>query len=72
VAQVRTTPTFSIGDQRALFSLSPFTFAAPVPLYAVAPDDRRFLMLRETSPGESGLLVVSEHWFEELRARARK
>jgi hypothetical protein len=29
-------------------------------------------MLRETSPGESGLLVVSEHWFEELRARARK
>jgi serine/threonine-protein kinase len=71
-AQVKTTPTFSVGEQRALFSLAPFTFQGPVPLFAVAPDDRRFLMLRETSAGESGLLVVSEHWFEELKARAHK
>jgi serine/threonine-protein kinase len=72
VAQVKTTPTFSVGEQKALFSLTPFSFSGPVQLYAVAPDDKRFLMLRETSAGESGLLVVSEHWFEELKAREQK
>jgi 4-aminobutyrate aminotransferase-like enzyme len=29
-------------------------------------------MLRETVAGESGLLVVNEHWFDELKARAQK
>jgi len=29
-------------------------------------------MLRETAAGESGLLVVNEHWFEELKTRAQK
>jgi hypothetical protein len=72
VAQVSATPSFTIGAQRALFSLTPFPFAGPVQLYAISPDDKRFLMLRETAAGESGLLVVSEHWFEELKARAQK
>ena len=59
-----------MGQQKVLFSTSPYTSAAPIPLYAVAPDDKRFLMMRETAAGVSGLLVVSEHWFEELKARA--
>jgi Tol biopolymer transport system component len=71
-ATVKTTPTFSVGEQKVLFSLGPFVFSGPIQIYAVAPDDRRFLMLRETSAGESGLLVVSEHWFEELKTRARR
>ncbi len=71
-AEVKTTPTFTVGAQKVLFSLKPFTFGGPVQVYSVAPDDKRFLMLRETSAGESGLLVVSEHWFEELKARAQK
>ena len=71
-AEIRTTPTFTVGEQQVLFSLTPFTFAGPVQVYAVAPDDKRFLMMRETSAGESGLLVVSENWFEELKARATK
>jgi hypothetical protein len=29
-------------------------------------------MLRETAAGESGLLVVSQNWFEELRGRMRR
>ena len=66
------TPSFTFGAQRALFSLTPFPFAAPVQIYDISPDDKRFLMLRETVAGESGLLVVSEHWFEELKARAQK
>jgi hypothetical protein len=65
-------PSFNVGAQRVLFTLQPYTSIASVPLYSVAPDDKRFLMLRETTAGESGLLVVSEHWFEELKARAAK
>jgi hypothetical protein len=71
-ATVKTTPSFTVESQKALFSLAPFTFGGPVQMYAVAPDDKRFLMLRETVAGEAGLLVVSEHWFEELKARAQK
>jgi Tol biopolymer transport system component len=71
-AAVVTIPTFTVGEQKVLFSLTPFTVAGPIQLYAVAPDDKRFLMMRETSAGESGLLVVSEHWFEELKARGQK
>ena len=70
VAQVKTTPTFTVGEQKPLFSLKPFAFAGPVQVYTLAPDDKSFLMMRETAAGESGLLVVSEHWFEELKARA--
>jgi hypothetical protein len=29
-------------------------------------------MLRETTAGETGTLIVSEHWFEELKARAQR
>jgi len=71
-AAIKTTPTFSVGDQKILFSLSPFSFNAPIQVYAVTPDDKRFLMMRETAAGEAGVLVVSEHWFEELKARAQK
>jgi Tol biopolymer transport system component len=71
-AQVRTAPSFSVGEQKALFGLGSFTFGGPVPLYAIAPDDKRFLMLRETTAGLSGMLVVSQNWFEELKARERK
>jgi Tol biopolymer transport system component len=71
-AQVRTSPSFTVDAQKTLFTLTPFTFGGPVQVYAVSPDDKRFLMLRETVAGESGLLVVNEHWFEELKARAPK
>jgi Tol biopolymer transport system component len=71
-AQVRMTPAFIVDAQKTLFSLGQFSFGGPVQPYAVAPDDKHFLMLRETVAGESGLLVVNEHWFEELKARAQK
>jgi hypothetical protein len=71
-AQVRTAPSFTVDAQKTLFALTPFTFGGPVQAYAVSPDDKRFLMLRETAAGESGLLVVNEHWFDELKARTQK
>ena len=71
-ASVKSSPSFTVESQKSLFSLGPFTFGGPVPVYSVASDDNHFLMLRETIAGEAGLLVVSEHWFEELKARAQK
>jgi hypothetical protein len=29
-------------------------------------------MMREVAAGDAGLLIVSEHWFDELKARAEK
>jgi len=71
-AEITTTPSFTVGAQKPLFSLKPFTFSDLLQAYAVSPDDKRFLMLRETSAGESGLLVVSEHWFDEVNSRAQR
>ncbi|MBK5189476.1 MAG: PD40 domain-containing protein, partial [Gemmatimonadaceae bacterium] len=71
-AEVSTSPSFTVLAQRTLFSLKSFSFSGPVQVYDLSPDDKKFLMLRETVAGESGLLIVSEHWFEELRARAQK
>ena len=71
-AEISTTPSFTVTSQRALFALGPYVFTGPVQQYAVSADDKSFLMMRETTTGETGLLVVSEHWFEELKARAQK
>ncbi|MEP7088116.1 MAG: LpqB family beta-propeller domain-containing protein, partial [Gemmatimonadota bacterium] len=66
---VQTTPTFRADVQRSLFILKPFAFSGQTPPYSVA-SDRRFLMMREVAAGDAGLLIVSEHWFDELKARA--
>ena len=70
-AEVKPGGNFSVGEQKTLFSLAPFAFGGPIQLYAITPDDKTFLMMRETSAGESGALVVSENWFEELKAKGR-
>jgi hypothetical protein len=37
----------------------------------VAPDDRRFLMIRTVEPSLADRLIVVENWFEELKAVRR-
>jgi serine/threonine-protein kinase len=71
-AEIRTTPTFSVGRQQSLFPLTPYSFGGPVPLYAVGLDDRRFLMMRATTAGDAGLLIINEHWTDALRAREKR
>ncbi|MFT5431311.1 MAG: hypothetical protein ACI9OJ_001990 [Myxococcota bacterium] len=34
--------------------------------YSVAPDDQRFLMVREVGERRVGDLIVIENWFQEL------
>ena len=69
---VQTSPTFRADAQRVLFAVKPFAFSGQVPPYAVAPDNKRFLMMREVAAGDAGMLIVTEHWFDELKARAEK
>jgi eukaryotic-like serine/threonine-protein kinase len=69
---VRTTPTFSAGDTRVLFPAAGFRAGGLGAQYAVAPDDRRFLMIRRSVATTADKLIVVENWFEELKAKSRK
>src|SRR6184192_2692801 len=66
---INTNPRFSLGRSAALFPAAGFTSLRFGPQYAVAPDDRRFLMIRAGTPDK---LIVVENWFEELRTTSRK
>ena len=68
-AEIRPGAAFSVGEQHVLFSMAPFVRAGAIPSYAVAPDDRRFLMVREGDASQQGELVVAENWVGELRGR---
>jgi len=67
-AQVQTTPTFMVGDQRALFSAVTYGRSGVHQSYAVSPDDQRFIMMRFQGSTDSGLVVV-QNFFEELKAK---
>jgi serine/threonine-protein kinase len=69
-AEVRPGPQFSVGAQHTLFSAASFVRSG-MHSYAVSPDDRRFLMVREGDATQQGDLVLAEHWLQELRGRTR-
>jgi len=60
---------FSLGRAKALFPAAEFESFRWTPQYAVAPDDRRFLMIRTVKPSLPDRLIVVENWFEELKAK---
>jgi Tol biopolymer transport system component len=69
---VRSSETFSTGRSTALFPAGVY-FAWPNGAqYAVAPDDRRFLMIRRVTGGRPDELIMVDNWFEELKAKPRK
>jgi serine/threonine-protein kinase len=70
-AEVKIKPTFSRGSLTVLFPVVGFA-GDEIGEYAVAPDDRRFLMIRPVVASTPDKLVVVENWFEELKAKARK
>ncbi len=57
------------GDSVALFSLVGIRGDRSYPQYDVAPDDQRFVMIRNRGVEETGELIVVENFFEELRAK---
>jgi Tol biopolymer transport system component len=63
---VQTRPTFALGHSKVLFPAGAyFSFARGLE-YAVAPDDRRFLMIRQVPGNTPDELIVVDNWFEEL------
>jgi DNA-binding SARP family transcriptional activator len=70
--KVNTSPTFSLGRATVLFPAARFQSLRFNPQYAVAPDDRRFLMVRPLKISTPDTLIVVENWFEELKAKSRR
>jgi serine/threonine-protein kinase len=62
-------PTFVASTPRPLFSLSGYRGARNRQQYDVAPDDRRFVMIREPRDEGNDRVVYVENWLAELRAR---
>ena len=67
--EVKTTPTFAPGRSTVRFPAAGFATDFFHRQYAVASDDRRFLMIRAVGGGAPDNLVVVENWIEELKAR---
>jgi len=70
--EVNTDPTFAVGRATVLFQAAGYTSRGFTQQYAVAPDDRRFLMVRPVGSGSPDNIIVVENWFEELKAKSRK
>ena len=68
---IRTSPTFTAGTPARVFSTRYFFFGTLSPAYDVAPDSRRFLIIKSVGHEKSGPanIVVVEHSVEELKAR---
>jgi serine/threonine-protein kinase len=64
--------TFSVGRSTVLFPAAGYSFLRFTPQYAVAPDDKRFLMIRPLETSAPDKLIVVENWFEELKASASR
>jgi serine/threonine-protein kinase len=69
---VKTTPVFSVGRATTLFNASGFGANPEHQEYAVAPDDRRFLMLRPKGLGGTEQLVIVDNWVEELKRKSKR
>jgi serine/threonine-protein kinase len=69
-ASISAANAFGVKDLTRLFAYAPFGGQLG-PDFEVAPDDRRFLMLRSNSdtPASRLQLVVVQNWIEELRGK---
>ena len=62
--------TFSVGRSTRLFPAAGYESNRFTPQYAVAPDDKRFLMIRPLETKSPDNIIVVENWFEELKTAA--
>jgi hypothetical protein len=71
-ADIAPGPTFSVGRQHPLFSVSQLARPGPVPAFSLSPDDKRFLMVREGETAVQSELIVAENWVQELKGHPEK
>ena len=77
VVAIHPGPPFSAGPPRTLFAIPERVRAGSLAggIFALAPDDQRFLMVREnswTDMAGTPTVVVVEHFFEELRQKLKQ
>ena len=70
--QVSSSPTFSLGAAKVLFSASEYSASPSHRGYDVSHDDSRFLMVRQRRGTEADNVNVVENWFEELKTLSKK
>jgi Tol biopolymer transport system component len=66
---VRGGATFEVGQPKVLFSVSSYILNPTYPNYDVAADDRGFVMVRSAAATEATEVILTQNWFEELKAR---
>ena len=66
--------SFTRGAQQVLFSMAGYREVGNYHSFDVAPDDKRFLMvrMRRGAETEAQVLVVVENWIEEVKRRMRE
>jgi serine/threonine-protein kinase len=62
--------TFTVSGQKVLFPAASYSFVGGYATYDVAPDDRRFVMIRSVAPSAETELVLVQNWAEELKTRS--
>jgi Tol biopolymer transport system component/tRNA A-37 threonylcarbamoyl transferase component Bud32 len=62
--------TLEVGQPKVLFQANTYLLIPTFPAYDVAPDDKRFVMLRSAAATEDTEIILTQNWFEELKARA--
>ncbi|GAC1654842.1 MAG: hypothetical protein NVS4B3_19180 [Gemmatimonadaceae bacterium] len=70
--EVQSNPTLSLGRVTALFPAAAYYAFFGAAEYAVGPNDRRFLMIRQAAGYAPDELIVVDNWFEELKLKSRK
>jgi serine/threonine-protein kinase len=70
-AAISSTSSFAAGTPVPLFSVAPYRSARNRQQYDVAPDGRRFLMIREVGSDRPENVVYVENWVAELKERLR-
>jgi serine/threonine-protein kinase len=68
---VTTSPTFSVGKRKRLFS-APYEAYPPFIGYDVSADDQHFVMIRQAAKEHPDKLIEIENWFEELKANSQR
>ncbi len=71
-AEIRPGATFSVGEQRVLFSTAPYAGGAGVHGYAAASDGKRFMFTQEGEPLQESELVVAQGWLRQVVGKGAK
>ena len=68
-APVRAGAGFEVDQPKVLFPAISYILSPSYPIYDVAADNRGFLMVRSAAATEETEVILTQNWFQELKAR---